>query len=80
MTELAQIGRMAGVPLVVLKCESKTAGWYGRYFLNIGDSSDLRRGPYDSVDEACKAIEATGRFRRRIPEPASGPHFDPIWF
>lgn len=67
-----------GFPIVPILCTVKDADWFGKWFLNVSDSEALSRGPYDSLEEACAAVEATGRYRRRIPDPAYGPHFDPI--
>lgn len=80
MTELRQLGTMVmgRLPIVVLgPIKDRAAKWHGKYHLNVSDNPWLARGPYESVADACAAIEASDMpYRRRTPEPSSGPHFD----
>ena len=78
-SELSTLGRMIAnrFPIVVVLCSSPEANWYGKYHLNIQTDHPLC-GPYDSEQEACDAIDATGEYVRRTgrPEYAKTPHYD----
>jgi len=64
------------LPVVILgPIMDRAARWYGKYHLNASRDG-ITFGPYDTVEAACAAIEAVGGYRRRIPDPKSGPHYD----
>lgn len=80
MSELSQVGMLLGrLPLVVDQVRYKEASWYGKFTINAS-TEDVKAmgGPWDTEEEACAAIEATGRYKRRNKPGLSFPHFDYI--
>lgn len=66
------------VPLVTLHIphDRPAASWAGKWHLNISSADVVALGgPWDSEDEAVRAVLATRRWRLRPNCPT--PHFDP---
>lgn len=65
------------LPLVTLKVTCTGATWFGKWCLNTSTESVIALGgPWDTEEEACAAVMATGRYTRRAG--TQSPHFDRI--
>ena len=77
MSELAQFLSVRQWPCVVGRCNVAGAKWHGKYTLDGARPAGLAKGPYDSEQEACAAVEAAGWIRRPHSPGMAGPHLDP---
>lgn len=69
------------MPLPCVPCFiplERRAAWSGKWACNWStDAVKQAGGPWDTREEACRAILATGRYRLR-PGTEDDPHFDRI--
>ena len=75
------IGRFLSAPLPCVPCFvplERRAAWSGKWSCNWGtDAVKQAGGPWNTREEACLAILATGHYRLR-PGTENNPHFDRI--